>query len=205
MSGQGASGPNLSLIALIVVGAVFLIGFYYADRSSSPSQDMAATDSMPAQNAQSAEMQAKIKKHQQAMADDTQGGFSGSMEAYLTHAEQVQAAKELTAKGFSGTGSEYLSGGAKAGRSVEQVNGVTATGQSMDEYLAASDKSKTVEQVDGVTATGQSMDDYLASAKPGSSSSEPSTSSSAKSASQKSSSGDPFSGSIDEYMEKFGG
>ena len=183
MSKQGASGPNYSLIALIVIGAIFLIGFYYADRSSSPDDDMGQVSTTGAKN--SPAMRAAAEKHQQAVASDNRPGFSGTIEDYLAHAEQVQTAKKLGSQGFSGSGHEYLEKGTMA-RSVKTVDGVIATGQSLDEYLASSagTESTSADNQKNMTSTEQH---------------EPAT----KPKQDSDAHGESFSGSIDAYLKQY--
>jgi len=104
---MSSSNSNLPVIILVVIAILALGGFYYADRSSSPTPDMAAiTDSADPES-----MAKSKQKYQANKSAYSHSGFNGSAEDYLNHINGGMKPAEDVKKhsGYSGNANEYLS------------------------------------------------------------------------------------------------
>ncbi len=179
---MSSSNSNLPVIILVVIAILTLGGFYYADRTSGPSTDIAAiTDSADPES-----MDKSKKKYQADKSAYSHAGFSGSVEDYLSHTDNGMAPTEDVKKhsGYSGSADEYMSEHSSADVAMLETNASNHAGfsGSMKDY-----------------AKGKFDTRDTSSSKPSQSSKAPKAAS--KSSSANSHSG--YDGSVNDYLNKY--
>ncbi|MEM8845052.1 MAG: hypothetical protein AAGB35_08415 [Pseudomonadota bacterium] len=180
---MSSSTSNLPAIILAAAVAVILIGFYIADRSSGDAMDISSIT-------HDAGTDKKIKSKEQfdrSKSVFNHSGYSGSMEEYLKKVDE----------GFAKGAEAEL---------VDQHTGYTGSGDDYVEHFETVAEKELRANAAAHTAYSGGIDDYLAGNYEKSSDENYSPEHPRDGATQDGGdSNDGYTGSVDEYLKKYGG